>query len=76
MHSGDLYHEHFMHDFPGCKRDTRDGFANALRNVDLPATLEYVQIDFINDLYQSVGEQRMPLPNLVYPRPLNSFRSN
>lgn len=65
-----------MHDFPGCKRDTRDGFANAMCNVDLPATLKYVQINFIKDLYQSVREQRRPLPNLVYPRPLNSSSSN
>jgi hypothetical protein len=65
-----------MRDFPGCRRDTREGFANAMRDVDLPATLKCVQLDFINELYQSVGKQRRPLPNLVHSRPFDPFSSS
>ena len=76
MCSADPYQEHFMHDFPGCRRDTREGFSNAVRGVNLPATLKYMQLDFINELFQSVEEQRRPLPNLVYPHSFDPFSSS
>jgi hypothetical protein len=31
MCGADPYQGHFMHDFPGCRHDAREGFANAMR---------------------------------------------
>lgn len=53
LRSGDPYQEHFMHGFPGCKCDTRKGFANVLRDVDLPAALKYVQLPRPFDSFSS-----------------------
>ncbi|KAF2993225.1 hypothetical protein E8E13_001168 [Curvularia kusanoi] len=74
--TADPWVEHFMHDFPGCRRDTRNDFANAGRDVGLPASLKYVQLDFINATFDSVEEQRRPPPNLVYPHLFDSFSSS
>jgi hypothetical protein len=63
----DPFMEHFIYDYPGCRRDSRNDLANAIADVKLPPTLQFVQLDFINELRQSIAEQSKPMPDLVHP---------
>lgn len=73
--SADPWMEHFMHDYPGCRRDARNDFASAIQDMELPS-LQHVQLDFINEIHQSVEEQRRPMPNLVSPSSFDPFSSS
>ncbi|KAF3041659.1 hypothetical protein E8E12_001666 [Didymella heteroderae] len=68
--------EHFKHDHAGNLRDTRNHFANAIRDVKLPFSLQQVQLDFINDIDEAINEQRRSQPDLVYPRSHDPFSSS
>lgn len=68
--------EHFKHDHAGNLRDTRNHFADAIRDVKLPISLQQVQLDFINDIDEAISEQRRPQPDLVYPRLHDPFSSS
>lgn len=74
--SADPWLQHFMHDFPGCRRDTRNDFASSLNGNPLPATLQHIQLDFINEIRLSVEEQQRPMPNLVLPNEHDLFSSS
>jgi hypothetical protein len=54
--------QHFEHDFEACARDARRDLAKALQSTVLPATLRYVQLDFLIQLDQ---EERGGGPNLL-----------
>lgn len=68
--------EYFKQNHEGCIRDTRNNFADAICSVQLPASLRHVQLDFINNIYDAISEQRRPLPNLVSPEPYDAFSSS
>ncbi|KAL1593136.1 hypothetical protein SLS60_010743 [Paraconiothyrium brasiliense] len=74
--SRDAIREHFMLDYLGCRRDTRIDFATAVRSTSLPATLKYVQLDFINKIDESLQEQSKRLPNLVGSMAFDPFSSS
>ncbi|KAJ4355264.1 hypothetical protein N0V95_003094 [Ascochyta clinopodiicola] len=74
--SADPVLEHFKHDHAGNLRDTRNHFADAIRDVNLPVSLQQVQLDFINDIDEAISEQRRPQPDLIYPRTHDSFSSS
>lgn len=74
--SADPVLEHFKHDHAGNLRDTRNHFADAIRDVKLPVSLQQVQLDFINDIDEAISEQRRPQPDLVYPRTHDPFSSS
>lgn len=74
--TADPWMEHFMYDFPGCRRDARHDFAVAMSEAHLSSTLQHVQLDFIHELYQSVQEQRKAMPNLVLPYHLDPFSTS
>jgi hypothetical protein len=58
------------------RRNTRNGFADAVYNTRLPNSLRYVQLDFMNKAEDRMIEQRKRLPDLVYPEPFESFSSS
>ncbi|KAF9698641.1 hypothetical protein EKO04_003863 [Ascochyta lentis] len=68
--------EHFKHDHEGPLRDTRDHFAEAVREIELPVSLQRVKLDFISNIDDAISEQRKPQPNLVYPRKYDPFSSS
>lgn len=68
--------EHFKHDHAGNLRDTRNHFADAIRDVKLPVSLQQVQLDFINDIDEAISEQRRPQPDLVCPQLHDPFSSS
>jgi len=74
--SADPILEHFKHNHKGCLRDTRNNFADAVHNVQLPASLRHIQLDFINNIYDAISEQRRPLLNLVSPERYDFFSSS
>ncbi|KAJ4301307.1 hypothetical protein N0V90_003398 [Kalmusia sp. IMI 367209] len=65
-----------MHDFPGCRRDARNGFAATVQTVRLPPSLQVMQLDFINEIHKSVQEQIRQMPDLVAPRSFDPFSSS
>jgi len=66
---------HFEYDFEGCARDSRIGFAKALAEKKLPATLCNVQLDFLNDLQEHLYAQEGGGPDLVGPLTYDPFSS-
>jgi hypothetical protein len=68
--------EHFKHNYEACIRDTRNNFADAVRGVRLPTSLRYVQLDFVNHIYDAISEQRRPPPNLIGREPYDPFSSS
>jgi hypothetical protein len=67
---------HFEYDFEGCAKDSRAGFAKALAEVRLPATLRNVQLDFLNDLGEHLHAEEGGGPNLVSPATYDLFSSS
>lgn len=74
--SADPVLEHFKYDHAGNLRDTRHHFADAIRDVKLPVSLQQVQLDFINDIDEAISEQRRPQPDLIYPRTHDHFSTS
>ena len=72
----DYKFEHFMHNHEGCLRDTRNHFAEAIRDVQLPTSLRYAQLDFINKIYEAVSEQHISPPNLTSLQQYDPFSSS
>lgn len=68
--------EECTRDYPGCKRDARRSFADALSTTKLPESLRYVQLNCVNDPDDGVNEQSMQLPNLVYPALYDPYSSS
>ncbi|KAF2682517.1 hypothetical protein K458DRAFT_419927 [Lentithecium fluviatile CBS 122367] len=67
---------HFEYDFEGGARDSRVGFAKALGEMLLPATLRNVQLDFLNDLEEHLHAEEGGGPNLVSPATYDLFSSS
>jgi hypothetical protein len=49
---------HFERDYDACVSDTRIGFAAAAHELTLPASLTNMQLDFLNQLWNHMAEQR------------------
>ncbi|PSN67502.1 hypothetical protein BS50DRAFT_588458 [Corynespora cassiicola Philippines] len=67
---------HYQHDYEGPLRDTRNDFAHAVQNVELPSSLRHVELNFIKNLSDALSEQLRPLPNLVAPKIYDPFSSS
>ncbi|KAJ8115789.1 hypothetical protein OPT61_g2644 [Boeremia exigua] len=68
--------EHYKHNHRGPSRDTRDEFSRAVCDIKLPASLQQVQLDFINDISSATSEQCRTPPNLVEPNTHDTFSSS
>ncbi|KAL1592788.1 hypothetical protein SLS60_011204 [Paraconiothyrium brasiliense] len=55
---------------------TRKEFADAVHNTELPSSLRYVQLNFIDKAEDRMNDQRKQLPDLVYPVPFDPFSSS
>jgi hypothetical protein len=67
---------HFEWDFEGCARDSRVGFAKALAEKKLPATLRNVQLDFLNDLEEHLQAEEGGGLDFVSPATCDLFSSS
>lgn len=69
--------QHFMEEYAGPTRDTRNDFARALESAELPKTLRRIQLDFLNPLSEVGGlDQRRSMPNLIGTAPYDTFSSS
>ncbi|KAF1973947.1 hypothetical protein BU23DRAFT_120106 [Bimuria novae-zelandiae CBS 107.79] len=53
------------------KGNTKKDFADAFYNTELPASLRYVQLNFIGKTEDGMRGQRKQLPDRVYPTPFD-----
>lgn len=73
---GIVTNEECRQDFPGCNRDARHDFAKAIFTTKLPDSLRDIQLNFVNNVHDGVGEQSLQLPNLMHPATFDPFSSS